>query len=304
MVIKRGLVIGTAAEQGLLVDEVGVDSELADHPDVIWYPSNDALSAMFHSDWYGAEILRAPQYRYVHGWEGAASSPPGSQAIVAATEFGMNAVRWGSQYQSSPDHIDDYATIQSWNKYVNSNDPGKPSAATAIGSTYLTQAYYRWMIMVESDVAAGFNEQGMKLSGLNHFEEHYCIFWYGPPSGGRAQLYRYMHSDSHGDEQGSTSGPMDVASYLYLDQWHALEMFYKVNTDASTSDGELEMYLDDVLIFSRTGIKWSDTNRFVIGDVRGQLYHGGTGSAPITQIHHRQFGFCLANRRIGRANTV
>jgi hypothetical protein len=43
---------------------------------------------------------------------------------------------------------------------------------------------------------------------------------------------------------------------------------------------------------------------FNIHSLRGQLYHGGTLLAPSTQIHHRQFGFCFANRRIGRANTV
>jgi hypothetical protein len=320
MVIKRGLVIGAAAAeepQGLLVDEVGVDSELADHDDVYWYPDNNSLAAMLPGDWYSALELRGPQYKYVHGWEGAASSPPGSQAIVAVPEFGMNAVRWGSQYYSSPDHIDDHATIQSWNKYVE-HDTRSSSAAIALGTTPIPQGYFRWMFMVEADAADGFQESGMKLSGINHETGGYCILWYAPPgtagaAADQVRLVRYMNSVTHGGENGHPDGFLDTTTFLTLGQWYGLEMFYKMNSDAATSDGELRIWVDDVLVFERTGIKWANTmpvnevtmlESFNIHSLRGQLYHGGTLLAPSTQIHHRQFGFCFANRRIGRANTV
>jgi hypothetical protein len=282
----------------LIVDEIGNDSELANHPDVYWYPDNDSLAAMFPDDWYGDPSLDGPEYKYTAGWDGN-----GDPKIVPVAEYGMNAVRWGSQYTGE---IDDYATIQSWNKFVSTGSPVKPSAAVAIGAAQISQAYLRFMLMVEEDVADGMTESGMKLSGMNHFTSNFCIFWYAPPSGGRVQLYRYMRSATFGDELGSTSGQMDVASYLYLGQVHALEMFIKMNSNASTADGELRMWLDDVLIFERTGFKWfdsaPDSGLEYIHDVRGQIYHGGTGLAPSTQIHHRQFGFCLASRRIGAAN--
>jgi hypothetical protein len=283
----------------LIVDEVSSDSQLASHPNVLWYPGNDSLSAsLLPGDWYADPSLWAPTFKYVAGWDGN-----GDQAIVPAPEFGMNAVRWGSQYTGN---IDDFATIQSWNKWVSSSSPNKPSAAVAIGSATRTEAYFRFMVMVEPDVATGMTETGMKLSGLNHFTSYFCIFWYAPPSGGRVQLFRYMNSASFGPELGSTSGQMDVSTFLNLGQWYALEMFVKMNTNASTSDGELRMWVDDSLIFSRTGFKWFDTAAANLGvhDARGQIYHGGTGLAPSSQIHHRQFGFCLATRRIGRAKNA
>lgn len=310
---RRGSV---AFKPALLVDQVVNESALASHPDVLWYPSNDALDEMIPGDWWANQNGDPNWY-----------SAPGAE-IVAVPTYGMNAVRFGSPYD--PDHYicatnpvsfstfggacTGAETIQSWRKWINSATP-EQGGAVYIRATPLTECYLRWMILLEADVAIGMEEHAMKLSGLEPllstpFINARTTMGYKQPGFGgsaadRAQLTRYWASATLGEEDHAFFSP---ARYLILGQWHCIEQYAKLNSDPSLSDGAVRIWLDDELIYEDMAFKWfsHDLNGAVLqwGQVRGQLFHGGIGLAPSAEIHHRQFGYCLATRRIGAAKLI
>lgn len=296
---------------GLLVDEVANEAALASHPDVLWYPGPTGAQTLYDilpDDWWGNQGGDPDWFGFTAGWEairGHPPAPPGEdEPIVDVPEYGTRAVRWGSQYPGQTFY--DGATIQSWRKWINENT--KETTSPAVQTGPLAAGYMRFMVMLEADVEAGFNELGLKLSGFEPVEvggpDAHSIAWYAPPSGGVAALHHYTASTTFGQEHPSAA----LGVNLVLGQWHCIEIYMKMNSTVDTSDGEHRMWLDDVLVLERTNFKWAANfganGLSEIGQVRGQIYHGGVNNAPDPQIHHRQFGYCLATRRIGAAKLI
>jgi hypothetical protein len=325
VVSSRGNVIyvpGTPAPAGLLVDEVAFDAALKNHEDVIWYDqpaSKNTVVGSGRDQWWSNSGFTDPGY-----------IGPGAE-MVSVSEYGIDyAIRWASPY--TPDHYvtgsdgsgnatygtsGDGLTIQSMRKYI-SQTTKEPSGTTALlSSGVLTEGYLRWMIYVDPDVASGMTETHMKLSGFNGRADGLgvqnlgaTLGYFKPLAGsGQVQLSRYnWTSISHGFEEGHI--PFSPARYLTLGQWHSLEIHLKANSTVSSSDGEARVWLDDILIFQRTGIQFYNSipagwpHPAEINNVRGQLFHGGQTAVPTAPIHHTQWGWCLANRRIGKAKAM
>jgi hypothetical protein len=309
-------------QEELLVDEVAYDAALAGHEDVIWYDEPATKNTVVGSgrdQWWSNSGLTDPGY-----------IGPGA-VMVAVDDYGVDyAISWASPY--TPDHYvtgsdgsgnatygtsGDGLTIQSMRKYI-SQLTKEPSGTTALlSSGTLLEGYLRWMIYVDPDVADGMTETHMKLSGFNGRADGLGVQNIGTTLGyfkpvaasGQVQLSRYNWiSISHGFEEGHI--PFSPARYLTLGQVHSLEIHLKANSTISSSDGEARVWLDDELIFERTGIQFynsipgSWTHGPEINNVRGQLFHGGQTEVPTEPIHHTQWGWCLATRRIGKAKKM
>jgi hypothetical protein len=188
------------------------------------------------------------------------------------------------------------------------------SSGAAVGNVPITEAYYRYMVMVEGDVDVGHSIGGLKLGGLQGRADANGLtangtneantWWYARAisGSGRVELKRYDSTASHGLEQPASFSP---AAYLYYDRWHSLEMYKKINSALGVADGIMRWWLDDVLLLERTNVDFYSSLGSVgvreINRVRGQIFHGGPNVSPDFQIHHREFGHCLAARRIGAA---
>jgi hypothetical protein len=313
---------GGGASSEFLVDEIsGPDYMLSTHADVIWYPDSTNISNVSpitgENWWFNGRSGANPDwYQWVEGWE---SGNVGS--IVAVSSYSVSAIRFSSPYRV-PDYPGDPGssspgpTICSWRKYFNENTD---EFGTGIGFTPITSCYIRYMVMIEPDVVTGFSSLGMKLhtlsarvdgTGLAAGEIIRATQWYAPPNATSTQLYRYDNSAQFGQEEGNVPGPggghLDVSSYLFISTYHCIEVFKKLNTASSASDGEYRIWLDNNLVFERTGFKWWSTepanSTVEINHWGAQIFHGGT-FPPHTEMHHRVWGHCVATRRIGAPKT-
>lgn len=309
-------------QQALLVDELAPgtpDTALASNPNVIFYPSNNALNEIIFPGgiWAMLQFGDASWYGCVAGWHGS-----GGPAIVAAPEYGVNYLRHGSPFTpnnvpcsfvnpvtwgtpgSCSSGFPIYETICNHRAYLNHNTR-EFSGFVGIGNVPIRALYVRYAVVIEEDVEFAFNETGMKLGGIEPMSNGQgCrgtnIFWYAPPSGGQTELCMYNDSASFGEEHGTVGGQFPSHPIVDLGDVLNLEVLMVQNTDHNTSDGIMGMWLNNTNLIWREGMKWHDTppsNGVVeVNHIHNQIYHGGNGNAPTAEMHHRTMGWCAAYR--------
>jgi hypothetical protein len=326
MVIKRGLVIGAAAEEaeeGLIVDEVGLDTELADHPDIDFYGDFSSLSALlpaFSGSPPGFVSTPYPNRSgFYYNFQNYPNKPYGVDlSLVYEPNLQLNALRGGSAY--SPDHYisqldgewtasdpKDGSTWINLGTYAN-HDTRASSAAGGWQSGPVTELWIRYGICLEADIADGMTESGVKLGGMEG-ADWYHIAWFFPQSAQdiidnikRWRLATY----SFGPEYAPFTNLIpDITRYLYADTWHDIEFHYKMNSADGVSDGTIQMWFDDELLldlqdevnFSAEGSPAAAPRE--LNFLHCQVFHGGTG-VPSQQIHARVTGWAASQvRRIG-----
>jgi hypothetical protein len=276
---------------------VKFDTDLRNHPEILWYPRFDDLMAM-RADWSTYPSL----------YDGA--TWPKVQ-FVDAPEFGMKAARFESVSLNPNTRRDiDNSQIMNLRKYLNQNTK-EMWTGTALGNVPLNDLYLRYCVMLEPSVWTGMNGLGVKLAGFDSVGggngpglKVATPFWHAAPDAqGRIRLTTYWFGE--GIQPGTFGGDWIQGKYLIPNQWHCLEQHLKLNSmnpdGTPNADAVLEAWLDDELIFSRTNFvihRYTGPNPIEINQVHGQIYHGGR-NVPLTPIHYRVTGFALAKRRIG-----
>jgi hypothetical protein len=323
MVIKRGLVIGAAAEEGLIVDEVGNDTELADHADIDFYGDFSSLPALlpaFSGSPPGFVSTPYPNRSgFYYNFQNYPNKPYGPDlSLVYESTLQLNALRGGSPYD--PDHHisqadgewtsdpypADHSTWINLNTYANHDTRGS-SAAAGWQSGPVTELWIRYGILLEADIAAGMTETGVKLGGMDGGTDWHYIAWFyphvGSPFDGRWELSTYFAGPEYPNDSGKG---IHLNRYLLADTWHDIEFHYKMNSADGVSDGTLQMWFDGELLIDRL----DDFNFTAAGSpaaapreishLHCQVYHGGVGLAPSQQIHARTTGWAASQvRRIG-----
>jgi hypothetical protein len=165
------------------------------------------------------------------------------------------------------------------------------------------EAFARYCLYIESDVADGMVELGMKLPGLvsrilggtnTNFSwrmEH------GPVTAARGEytLLDYRYDQDTGAGFG-TIDPMGGAK-LYAGRWHCIEQHAKVNT-VGRHDGIGEVWLDGVKVWSRTDLNWRASASAQLNTLHVNVYHGGT-TPPRSPMHYRIARVAVSSSYIG-----
>jgi hypothetical protein len=299
------------SSSGLLVDEVSLDTQLAGHPDVLWYPLWDNWAAV-KAGW--------------STWPNMYDDNPGTWpkiSFTTATEFGNIPVARFESYSEADGLASGPLSIMQMQKYFNSNYK-EMFTGTALGSVPLNDLYVRYAIMAESSVWAGINETGMKWPGFQGRSGTITDTWmhHGPPGGiNYSPPYNsstdtiYLETYFHGGDiqAGETFGKQWLPPNYPIAPgvWNCVEHHWIMNSKqgdgTGNSDGLLEVWWNDTLILSFTNAKFRDYfngDPVQIQGFHGLIYHGGQGHVPIVPIHYRVTGVCLARRRIGAIKVI
>jgi len=164
-----------------------------------------------------------------------------------------------------------------------------------IGVPSTTEAYARWAMYIEPDVAVGFNELGLKLPGLGNAGGWGTVVGqtevislrceHSPPGPNNSGLYGLLTYD-YSVESGSGFGVIENANALLRQgQWYVIEQHAKLNTPG-VSDGIQELYVDGNLVFQRTDVHYRDQSNTTLLNFQFNFYHGGL-NAPLSPIHYR-----------------
>jgi hypothetical protein len=323
MVIKRGLVIGTAAaEQERIVDEIeGPDTNLADHEDILWYPRFDS-KVNIEADW----SFISPNYPDT-GTTGL--------TIVEWGDFGIPAARVKSQKAgdiTAGGGSDHGESIMNWRKGVNSNNSS--FAANAIGTTEETELYFRQCIMFED--MAGWGDPGNvggKLSSISAWDVVHNISYRRPdhptiPLGVDGYLWSptqvppWAGMDPFEEGYGLIPKPLMIPGITgspavangspAVGVIYSFEVHVKLNTrneaespTTFNADGRMRAWIsssdgeyDDVLMWDFQNLVLT-TGPFEIDHIHGQLYAGGFSGPPDDYLYQQIGGFAVARRRIG-----
>lgn len=298
---------------------MAVDTDLRNHPDILWYPRFDTEEAVYE-DW--GHTTRNTNY----------SAPGGRDPTfgVPVPEFGTTAVRQGSSwtgnvlcgtYEKDPAtgyrkicETGDGSSVMNWRFYLNSNTKNR-SVAVALGDKPLNDLYLRQCYMVEGDVLLGMTESGMKLGGFKTDLGIATTLWHA-----KKDAYSRFRLTSYWQALGLTGSsgyggdwirePYTTPFYMEANKWYCAETFLRVNTRNSdgtvNSDGTLIQWFYDMQtgeqreVYRGENMKLHNKSTGVIEihHIHGQLFHGGSAT-PSSQIHWRVTGFALSHRRIG-----
>jgi hypothetical protein len=298
----------TTTPKALLAQEVAKDSDLRNHPEILWYPRFDNV-AEARKDW-----STNPNVVYA---ECGTTGPGPKVCVVNAPEFGIPAFRWESMSLNPPTRYpgsSDGSTVMNFRKYLNQNTK-EMYTGTALGNVPLNDLYLRYCIMLEEDVWTGMTELGVKLSGFDGRADGQGVkvggpFWHSRPDAqGRIRLTTYWYGEGITDSTGF-GGDWIQGKYLVPNKWHCLEQHLKVNSrnpdGTPNADGILEAWFDDELVYSKKNFvlhRYTGPLPIEINQVHGQIFHGGS-LTPKFPIHWRVTGFALAKRRIGMPRQV
>jgi hypothetical protein len=290
------------APQPLLAQEVAIDTDLRNHPEILWYPRFDSLENA-KADW----TIMSPNYPTPYGV---------NPSVVDAPQFGMKAIRQESSYEGhvlclADSHqfcaTGDGSSVMNWRQYINENTRQVSGEGRAVGNVPQTDLYLRYCIMMESDVPLGMTELGVKLSGFAGPPGMGVgtIFWHARPDAqGRVRLTTYWFGKDLTDPTGF-GGDHIQGKYLVPNQWHCLEQHLRLNTrnpdGTFNADAVLEAWFDDELVFRKENFvihEYSGPLPIEINSIAGHIFHGGN-LTPSFPIHWRYTGFALAKRRIG-----
>jgi hypothetical protein len=89
-------------------------------------------------------------------------------------------------------------------------------------------------------------------------------------------VYHAGMTDRYGDTWGWNLAP---AGLLQKNRWYSIEQHVRLNTPGQ-ADGILQAWVDGRLVFSRTDLRFRDTDTLRIESVWMNVYHGGTQRAP------------------------
>jgi hypothetical protein len=310
MVIKRGLVIGAAAEQALIVDEIsGPDTNLADHEDILWYPRFSS-KANIQSDW----SILAPTYPDF-GTTGL--------EIIEWTQFGIPAARVKSQKLGDTIEGDVGTSIMNWRKGVNSGRGTHTN--NTIGSTEEPELYFRFCQMFEDMTGWGplaDPNPGGKLSSLEAYGVTFNVSYDRPndpsePLGVAGYIFsgppiNYFQHDPFSNGQGLVTRPLMIPGVTgsppvangspAVGVYYSIEIHLKLNTRNDTespstfnSDGRMRCWLtssdgeyDDVLLFDLQNLQLhDDLGPLGIDYIHGQLFSGGNNGPPVDYLYQQ-----------------
>ena len=134
--------------QPLLAQEVARDTDLRNHPEILWYPRFDSLENA-KADW----TFMSPNYQTPYGV---------NPSVVDAPEFGMKAIR---QESMSPANKigPDGSSVMNWRQYINENTRQVSGPGKTVGNVPKTDLYLRYCVMMEGDVPLGMNDVGSQV---------------------------------------------------------------------------------------------------------------------------------------------
>lgn len=168
---------------------------------------------------------------------------------------------------------------------------------------HVRHAFCRFVFLIEPDVAAGFTEQGMKLSGFTNDQGQivsppsngsgfYWIAWHGPPAGS------YGHPPYwEGDYLGDTKVFQNTA-YLGAPYPVGVPITVELELDMGPAGSTPQpnngrMWINGAQVETRSVDSTGDIQYMAV-----QLYHGGVKS-PSQRIHYRIGGCVTASKYIG-----
>ena len=295
-----------------------IDTDLRNHPDVLWYPRWDSW-ANVKADWstyantYGDAPNTWPKLLFT-------KSPAEWGGIPVGRFESVSTATLSQAYQGVGQNI------MLMRKYFNENTREMLSGTT-LGKVPLNDLYMRYCIMFESDIWQGINESGMKLPGLETKDwghgDMVTVMWhsspapaYNPPYSTSNPMYlsTYFHGKPDFQPFDPWYGndwikpPYHDRIYIQPDMWYCIEQHLIMNSmqpnGTGNYDGLFDMWINDELVLSMRNIKIRDYNPSANDPVEiqqfyGLIYHGGIGKTPIAPIHYRITGVALAKRRIG-----
>lgn len=160
------------------------------------------------------------------------------------------------------------------------------------------EVYGRQCLYIESDVGPGFNELGLKLSGIGAYGEP-TLAWvleHSPPAPDNPDLYGlsdYRYSYESGNRYGNIAS-MNVV--LSANRWYCFEQYAKFNTPGQ-SDGRAVVWVNGTKVFD-VPVRWSDDPARGFEVYAVQLYHGGMG-LPKAPFHYRIARIAVSDSYIG-----
>jgi hypothetical protein len=293
---------GGAVGDGRIVDEIfGNDTDLRNHPDILWYPRYDSKPNI-EADWSFLSN-NFPDY-------GTFSS-----TIISWDDFGIPAIRLKSQRPDDMIAGDVGTSIRNWRKGVNSGDTSF-TWQNCIGSTAEPELYYRQCFMLED--VAGFTNPGAKFSGFDWSNgvtmnwQHYSPYW-DPALGLQTYFFRdtaipptWNPRDFFATGEALVSRPILKVGVIY-----SLESHLKLNSrnanNTFNSDGRMRAWLsssdgefDDVLLFDKQNLLLhQELTPIQINHIHGQTHAGGNDGPPSDYIYYQVAGDAVARRRIG-----
>jgi hypothetical protein len=162
----------------------------------------------------------------------------------------------------------------------------------------LTDIYFRYLIMLEDDIADGMPISGLKLPGIRTSDlaldrDMSWRMWHGgndPANRGIWWFGDYMYSF---DMPGTTPNHTELTnqgttSWYRSNRWHCVEGRAKNNT-SGIADGIATIWFDGVQIYHETDRNWRGTNTtgWDWGYLWMNIFHGGQDVYPTQPIHYR-----------------
>lgn len=324
---ETGLGVGS-----LLVNEIsGPDTNLASHPDVIWYatPSRTIdtdLIGTATDQWHANWIFSTPWYL----GPGDEGTNGGRATHTYNATYGVYVSRFGSwfkedhcnggfsgttvTYQACTPNPLTGLTIMSMRKWFTQAraelDGTAPSGKGGLGTTPVTEVYLRFMAALPTDIETYMDSAHHKFPGLESGTGTPPIWGYGKPGTIGAPAGSVMLTNYAGSYTGLPSSdhtPLGVTLPLGND-FHCFEQYAKLNSSASASDGIFRQWVDDVLVHDSTGSYYTSTpsSEVGFGYIHAQIFLGGQAlsNIPTGSLHHSVFGFTAARRRVGKAKTI
>jgi hypothetical protein len=335
-------------QQDLLVDEVSIDTDLRTHGGgVLWYPDLTSWNTIrsdfswphnsmaFYGDapdtWPKLFFTTVPQY--------------GNIPAMRFESGDVNTTSWGQGFSLG------LGIASFWKFFDNNRRRLETLTGTSLWTGGHTEPLYmRYSVMLESDYWTELNELGVKLPGLAVIgynqnlgwvgNGNYCHLWmhysypgqHFNPTGTAQYAAPYTYPDDPtcfqtyfaGEDlwRGSGTSKNWLPQYdepggvvVHPGAWHTVEQRWKMNTGTpgqpANFDGEVDLWIDDVLLFSMRNARFRyqfDATLYdppgAIDQFRGIIMHGGQDHKPLGPLHFSITGICLANRRIGKTKEV
>lgn len=312
---------------GLLVDEVANDLALANHADVIFYPSFAApIPTNINGQWWWY------QYQIPTGYP----SGVGFNTTVvdaSAVEPGLSAWKIGSLYK--PDHYLETDTPppfftstpgvgEPWcnhMKWITNGSFGSVSSDTPLfpNGVYKNDLYFRYCFMLDQSVVTnwnttpGQNPGGFKMCALRSWalstgQKLAQTWWLSQPgtmgaAAGKLRLYWYTQGDDIGiAPSGSTQWPPGGWADITPGVWNCLEQRFKVSSNGGF-DGARGAWLNDVELYTSENVQMFNGPETIpnvaLAENEMQLYYGGVGDIPAGEMFVYHTAWALAYRRIG-----
>lgn len=285
-------------EQGIAAT-VDVDTDLADHPDVLVYcslGSQQEIDSCFQ--WGGGFV----------------------DSFVSWPEYGMNALRTVADTTHN--------TSINWRTLFldvpGNRNPSQPWM-TAVRECY-EHLFIRYLLRMEDDVPGGVN-QGRKLPAASGRLSAYVYGGWGDdfiPADSEwgialdAQLPSFANGGAMGvtpyvyDMNNRMSSPLrgqviPTGVAFKTSHTYCVELEFKMNTADGmggwNEDGVLAVWLDGVEVFRDTNRFWRDTEVAQILCGECLIMHGGNNK-PHATIHDQIGGWCIATSYIGPPKKV